>query len=145
MEKISGQIHLVWIPFVIALILFLALFIPSCVNNRKEKKEKQKTEQASTHTSKNNFVEMELMQEGKVGPGIVWVTDKVNYKFRLEGNGHSFCVEFTSKDGGWTNPLVIPADAGTVSMPSDAKAGPFRITSGPEEKEPFFVQLYKKR
>lgn len=142
--KTLKNIGIFFLVMVVAGILML-IFIPK-YKAYKENRQKAKTEERSPSTSKKPAEKLVFMEAGDVGPGMPWITSKVNYRFRFEGNGHSFYLEFTSKEGGWTKPTLIHADDGTIKidMPKDAKAGPVRVTVGPDEKEVFSVSLNKK-
>ena len=88
-----------------------------------------------------------LMDYGLVTPDSAWITAEINYDFRFwteKGEHHSFYVEYSSKNGGWTKKVLTLAYSGyKESLPADAVSGKARVTAGPGEYSKFKINLYK--
>ena len=119
---------------IIALMFFYWLFY----SNRDEPRENN----VSNSTTQEALV---LISSGFVSPSSEWITPVIDYKFKFRSDGHTYNVQFSSVNGGWTKKVILPKEGDIeIIIPKDGTQGPAKITAGEKETEKFRVQLYKK-
>ncbi len=83
-----------------------------------------------------------LIQEFYINPGDTIVTGRIDYKFELRTEGHAVNLSFSGENGTWLKPVSYPKE-GDFNMPSDAKPGSVKVTTGKGETQKFRVELFK--
>ncbi len=103
-------------------------------------------EEASNSSSSSNSGEtrevLYLVDKDSVGPGVVWITPKIDYKFQLRTEGHAISLQFSGDNGTWLEPVSYPTE-GDFSMPSNARPGPVKVGAGKKETRKFCAELYR--
>ena len=138
-------IIIVLISIVIIIITLIMFFLTGI--EVKENIEDKKGNTNNSNTPSTSYKEvLELIDYGYIGGNKAeWVTPPVNYKFKLRTEGHSFFVQFSTENRGWTKKILISGEEDiNIPTPPDAIQGPLKVTKGPNETREFRVQLYKK-
>lgn len=112
------------------------------INKNDEKNNNLKKTQTESSSDQQKEI-LEQMSENYVSSESPWITPVIDYKYKIRTDGHAYNLEFTSKNGGWTEKVLVPAEGNFNNMPDDAISGPVKITAGPGETR-FLVQLYKR-
>ena len=124
----------IWNIIAVLVIAFLCLLIFGWYQGCQREKENPK---AKTQTEI-------VLDRGIVKPGQPWVTyvgRGYNFRF-ITYTKTSFYVEYTSVNGGYTDPVYYEQGKDTEYLPPDATDGPARVSVGPENIE-FEVSLIK--
>jgi|GEM_PF-1279211 len=149
----------VFLNFLSAILLGSVIFVllaggiyimKSCHKTKTEQtKDEQKNETASgfSGTKYDAFLDgkpLTYITSGNIGPNRAWETPVVNYQYLLwTNNNSSYYVQFTSKKGGWTEPVLCSKGRVNRYLPADAKQGKIKVTTLPGENETLEISLYR--
>lgn len=124
-NKITAMVLLVII--VITIVIPLIFF-----GNEKENGGKIETQQqnlsAPTKTEpKPVFRDSTLIDSGTVVPGKLWKT-RIDFRYARIYSSENILVRYTSRNGGWTERVLVPASGNRTKSPQNVDRGPVEIT-----------------